>query len=44
MKPTLIVLLAGSLAAYAETEEQINKEFAVQPHGKIVVDVDFGSI
>jgi DUF4097 and DUF4098 domain-containing protein YvlB len=44
MKPTLIVLLASCLAVYAETEEQINKSFAVQPGGKLVVDVDFGSI
>jgi len=34
----------GCLAVSAETEEQINKRFAVQPGGKLVVDVDFGSI
>lgn len=44
MKPTLMVLLASSLALYAETEEQINEQFAVQPEGKLVVEVDFGSI
>jgi hypothetical protein len=44
MKPTLIVLLASCLSVCAETEEQINKSFAVQPGGKLVVDVDFGSI
>ena len=49
MKPSLSLLvasslLAGSLAALAETEEQINKRFAVEPGGKVVVDVDFGSI
>src|ERR671922_712306 len=42
--PSLFVLLVGCLAAYAETEEQINKRFAVQPGGTLVVDVDFGSI
>src|SRR5438552_4960102 len=44
MKLTLTLLFAGSLAVCAETEEQINKRFAVQPGGKLVVDVDFGSI
>lgn len=28
----------------AETREQINQSFAVQPGGKLVVDVDFGSV
>jgi len=44
MKLSCLVLMVGSLAACAETEEQINKRFAVQPGGKLVVDVDFGSI
>src|SRR5205814_8668612 len=44
MKLSCLVLIVGSLAACAETEEQINKRFAVQPGGKLVVDVDFGSI
>ncbi len=44
MKLTLTVLVASCLAVYAETEEQINKQFAVQPGGKIVVEVDFGAI
>jgi hypothetical protein len=44
MKPTLIVLLASCVALCGATEEQINKEFAVQSNGKIVVDVDFGGI
>jgi len=39
-----MLLLAGSLALHAETEEQIQKQFAVSPGGKVVVDVDFGSI
>src|SRR6266705_4730675 len=44
MKLSCLLLMVGSLAACAETEEQINKRFAVQPGGKLVVDVDFGSI
>lgn len=44
MKQTLILLLASCLVASAETDEQINKSFAVQPGSKLVVDVDFGSI
>ncbi len=44
LKLTSLFLFAGCLAASAETEEQINKRFAVQPGGKLVVDVDFGSI
>jgi DUF4097 and DUF4098 domain-containing protein YvlB len=31
-------------AVLADTEEQINKQFAVQPGGKLIVEVDFGSI
>ncbi len=44
MKSTLMLLLIGSLAAYAQTEEHLNKQFTVKPGGKLVVDVDFGSI
>lgn len=44
MKQTLILLFASCLVASAETDEQINKSFTVQPGGKLVVDVDFGSI
>ena len=44
MKLILTLLLAGCLAAVAATEEQINKRFTVQAGGKLVVDVDFGSI
>src|SRR5207253_6065602 len=43
-KITIILLLSSCLAVSAETEEQINKRFAVQPGGKLIVDVDFGSI
>jgi len=44
MKSILILLSIGVLAAYGETEEQLNKQFTVKPGGKLVVDVDFGSI
>src|SRR5437762_9157906 len=44
MKLILPLLFAGCLALSAETEEQINKRFPVQPGGRLVVDVDFGSI
>jgi hypothetical protein len=44
MKSTLIVLFASCLVVFAETEEQLNKRFTAQPGGKLIVDVDFGSI
>ena len=44
MKLTLFLLTLTSCAALAATEEQTNKTFQVQPGGKLVVDVDFGSI
>lgn len=44
MKLSSLLLLASCLALSAETEEQLNKRFAVQTGGKLVVDVDFGSI
>ena len=44
MKLTPILLLATCLAVCAQTEEHINKQFAIQPGGKLVIDVDFGSI
>src|ERR1051325_7029050 len=44
MKLIPLLMVTGCLAVCAETEEQINKRFAVQPGGKVVVDVDFGSI
>lgn len=44
MKTTLFVLLFTSVALFAETEEQITKRYAVGGKGKIVMDVDFGSI
>jgi DUF4097 and DUF4098 domain-containing protein YvlB len=44
MKPYLALLLASCLTVSAETKEQINKSFSVKPGGKLVMDVDFGSI
>ena len=44
MKPYLAVLLASCLSVAAETQEQINKSFAAKPGGKLVLDVDFGSV
>jgi hypothetical protein len=44
MKISFVLLFAACLAANAETEEEINKRFAVQPGGKLVLDVGFGSI
>src|SRR5277367_650934 len=44
MKLTLLVLTLTSCAAFAATEEQINKTFQFAPGGTLVVDVDFGSI
>lgn len=44
MKLGSILLLTSSLAAFAATEETLNKRFAVQPGGKLIVDVEFGAI
>jgi len=44
VKIAACLLLLAALAAQAATEEQINKRFAAQPGGTVVVDVDFGSI
>jgi hypothetical protein len=44
MKQVITLLFASCLLASAETKEQINKKFTVQPGGKLVVDIDFGSI
>jgi len=43
MKLTAILLLV-SCAAFAATEENINKTFPIASGGKLVVDVDFGSV
>jgi hypothetical protein len=39
-----ILCVTASLAAIAATEENIKKQYPIQPGGKLVVDVDFGSI
>lgn len=44
MKLSSILLLASCVVAAAETEEQINKRFTVEPGGNLVVDVDFGAV
>jgi DUF4097 and DUF4098 domain-containing protein YvlB len=44
MKITTCLLIISSFTAFAATEEQLNKKFTVQPGGRLVVDVDFGSI
>lgn len=44
MKPTALLCLIASFTALAATEEQLNKRFPIEPGGKLVVDVDFGSI
>ena len=43
-KAALLLWLFGAPAALATTEEQINKSFAVQPGGTLIVEVDFGSV
>jgi len=40
----LLLWLVTASAGLAATEEQINRRFAVQPGGTLVVEVDFGSI
>jgi hypothetical protein len=44
LKPTLLLCLISSVAALAATEEKLNRRFAVQPGGTVVVDVGFGSV
>ncbi len=44
LRTFLPLCLFFSLSAIAATEEQLTKSFPVQPGGKIVVDVDMGSI
>jgi hypothetical protein len=41
---TLVIFLAGTLCAAAATEENIHETRPAKPGGKLVVDVDFGSI
>ncbi len=44
MKLASTLFLLSSLAAVAATEEQLNQRFSARPEGRLVVDVDFGSI
>ncbi len=44
MKLTFFLLAFTACPAVAATEEQLNKRFTVQPEGRLVVDVDLGSI
>jgi len=44
MKPTIVLWLLASGAAFAATEENISKTFPVASGGSLVVDVDCGSI
>ncbi len=39
-----LVIVLSSVAAFAATEEQIQKTFTADPGGTLVVDVDFGTI
>jgi len=44
MKLTLLLCLATSVTAMAATEEQFAKHFDAKPDGKLIVDVDFGTV
>jgi DUF4097 and DUF4098 domain-containing protein YvlB len=44
MKLASTLLFIGCLAAIADTEERLDKRFNAEPGGKLVVDVDFGSV
>ncbi len=44
LKPTVLLLLISSAAALGATEEKLNRQFAVQAGGTLVVEVDFGSL
>ncbi len=44
MKSIILVLALTTCMAFAATEEQTNKTFQVASGGRVVVDVDFGSI
>src|SRR5689334_10532719 len=37
-------VLASALCAYSETEDHLQKTFAASPGGKLIVDVNVGSI
>jgi hypothetical protein len=42
--PVLALLLASGFFACAETEEHLTQRFPVQPGGRLIVEVEFGSI
>jgi hypothetical protein len=44
LTPTVLLFLISAAAAQAATEEKLHKQFSAQPGGKVVVEVDFGSI
>lgn len=44
MKLSFVLLLATAFVVYSETEDHHNRRFNVQPGGRLLVDVDFGSI
>jgi DUF4097 and DUF4098 domain-containing protein YvlB len=44
MKLSLVLLLATAVVVYAETEDHHNRRFNAQPGGRLLVEVDFGSI
>jgi HSP20 family molecular chaperone IbpA len=44
IKLTAFVLTVAAGTAMAATEDQLSKQFNVQPEGRVVVDVDFGAI
>jgi hypothetical protein len=44
LRTCLVLLLATALTALAVTEEKLNHRFSLQPGGKVVVEVDFGTI
>jgi hypothetical protein len=44
LRPSLLLFLVSAAAAQAATEEKLHQQYSAQPGGKIVVEVDFGSI
>jgi hypothetical protein len=41
---TLLLLVVSAVAAFAASEEKVNRQIDVHPGGKLVVDVNFGTI
>jgi hypothetical protein len=44
LTPTVLLFLISAAAAQAATEEKLHQQYSAQPGGKVVVEVDFGSI